>query len=53
MHSELDAMTQDPVYQDYAYMTFNDIRAANADTNDILIAVKAPIGTKIEVPDPN
>jgi transcription factor E2F3 len=45
-------MSKEPVYADYAYMTFDDIKQVNSDSNDTLIAVKAPIGTKIEIPDP-
>lgn len=33
-------------------MTFDDIKMLSYDTNDTLIAVKAPIGSKIEIPDP-
>lgn len=46
-------MAKDPVYAEYAYMTFDDIRAISGDTKDTLIAVKAPIGSKIEIPDPD
>ena len=40
-------------YAAYAYMTFDDIKQICAETNDTLIAVRAPIGTKIEIPDPD
>jgi transcription factor E2F3 len=49
---DLKAMAKDPVYQNFAYMTFDDIREANKDNTDTLIAIKAPIGTRIEIPDP-
>jgi hypothetical protein len=47
-------MSKDPVYADYGYMTFEDIKTAFSDSKDpqTLIAIKAPIGTKIEIPDP-
>ena len=56
-------MSKDPVYSEYAYMTFEDIRYAFSHANDnddhtqpkeenTIIAIKAPIGTKIEIPDP-
>jgi transcription factor E2F3 len=46
-------MAQDPIYSDFAYMTFDDIKMLSYDSNDTLIAVKAPIGSKIEIPDPD
>ena len=33
-------------------MTFDDIKLLSEGLNDTLIAVKAPIGSKIEIPDP-
>ena len=46
-------MAQDPVYAQYAYLTFDDVRKVSAGKEDqTLIAVKAPIGSKIEIPDP-
>ncbi len=52
-------MSKDHKYSEYAYMTFDDIRDAfevddpKDGENNILIAIKAPIGTKIEIPDPS
>jgi hypothetical protein len=50
-------MARDPIYAEFAYMTFDDIRqisnlSGDPDSKDTLIAVKAPIGSKIEIPDP-
>lgn len=48
-------MSKDHKYAEFAYMTFDDISEAFIDSNDdnnTLIAIKAPIGTKIEIPDP-
>ena len=45
-------MARDPIYAEYAYMTFDDIKMLNNESNETLIAVKAPIGSKIEIPDP-
>jgi transcription factor E2F3 len=45
-------MAKDPIYAEYAYMTFDDIKMLSAESNDTLIAVKAPLGSKIEIPDP-
>lgn len=44
-------MAKEPVYADYAYMTFDDIRHLSPDSKDTIIAIKAPIGAKIEIPD--
>jgi len=45
-------MARDPAYGEFAYLTFDDIMQLNAESNDTLIAVKAPLGSKIEMPDP-
>lgn len=45
-------MARDPIYSEFAYMTFDDIKMLSNDSKDTLIAVKAPIGSKIEIPDP-
>ena len=45
-------MARDPIYAEYAYMTFDDIKMLSSESNETLIAVKAPIGSKIEIPDP-
>ena len=45
-------MARDPAYGEFAYLTFDDIMLLNAESNDTLIAVKAPLGSKIEMPDP-
>ena len=45
-------MARDPAYGEFAYLTFDDILQLNSESNDIIIAVKAPLGSKIEMPDP-
>ena len=50
-------MGKDPVYADYAYVTYEDIKKLMVDengnsTNDTLLAIRAPVGTQLEVPDP-
>jgi transcription factor E2F3 len=50
---ELQQMAKDPAYEQLAYLTFNDIATLNSDAKDTLIAVKAPLGSKIEMPDPD
>jgi hypothetical protein len=49
-------MTKDPSYAEYAYVTFDDIKSLSNLTdneNETLIAVRAPPGTQLEVPDPD
>ena len=46
-------MARDPVYAELAYMTFEDIKTVSQGHKETLIAVKAPIGSLIEVPDPD
>lgn len=46
-------MARDPAYEQLAYLTFSDIAQLNGDQKDTLIAVKAPLGSKIEMPDPD
>lgn len=45
-------MSRDPAYESLAYLTFEDISVLNSESRDTLIAVKAPLGSKIEMPDP-
>jgi transcription factor E2F3 len=48
-------MTKDPNYAEYAYVTYDDIKSLNNLTgaeNETLIAIRAPPGTSLEVPDP-
>ncbi|CDW80677.1 transcription factor e2fc [Stylonychia lemnae] len=52
LQNELGQMSRDRAYGEFAYLTFEDISSLNQDSEDILIAVKAPLGTKIEMPDP-
>jgi transcription factor E2F3 len=49
-------MTRDPNYAEHAYATFDDIRSLNNLTeneNETLLAIRAPPGTSLEVPDPD
>jgi transcription factor E2F3 len=53
LQTELNHMARDPAYAEFAYLTFDDIMELNADQKDTLIAVKAPLGSRIEMPDPD
>lgn len=46
-------MARDPAYGEFAYLNFDDIAVLNQESDDTLIAVKAPLGSKIEMPDPD
>lgn len=54
---ELNQMARDPAYGEFAYLTFDDIGELNNQgdsgehNSDTLIAVKAPLGTKVEMLD--
>lgn len=53
LQNELSMMARDRAYVEFAYLTFEDIQQLNKDSQDTLIAVKAPLGSKIEMPDPD
>lgn len=52
LQQELRMMSSDKAYESFAYLTHDDIKQLNKDSKDTLIAVKAPFGSKIEMPDP-
>ena len=50
-HSLRDMLSA-PQHRPLAYLTFDDLRRVPALRGDTLIAIKAPSGTQLEVPDP-
>ena len=42
-------MASEENYERFAFLTFDDIQKVNQNSDDILVAVKAPLGSKIEV----
>lgn len=46
-------IARDPAYSEFAYLNFDDIAVLNQKLNDTIIAIKAPLGSKIEMPDPD
>lgn len=55
LQESLNQMTKDPAYAEYAYVTYDDIKSLNNLTgaeNETLLAIRAPPGTSLEVPDP-
>lgn len=49
----LKHMSEDPLTKSLAYMTHSDIRKIPCFGEDTLLAVKAPFGSTLEVPDPD
>ncbi|XP_072530881.1 transcription factor E2F3 [Salminus brasiliensis] len=50
--SNVQQMTEETHNQKYAYVTYQDIRKIKSLQDQTVIAVKAPLETKLEVPDP-
>lgn len=54
VHTQLQEMAGDDLYEQYAYVTYDDIKKINniAEHKDsTLLAIRAPPGTKLEIPD--
>lgn len=56
IQDSLNQLTKDPNYTEYAYVTYDDIRNLPNLTecaNETLLAIRAPPGTNLEVPNPD
>ena len=56
IQESLKQLTKDPSYTEYAYVTYDDIKNLPNLTdcqNETLLAIRAPPGTNLEVPDPD
>ena len=53
MQQSLRSLAEDGDSSSHAYMTHDDIRGIGAFAQDTVIAIKAPSGTTLEVPDPD
>jgi transcription factor E2F3 len=53
MQTSLRALAEDSANQEHAYVTHEDIRGIASFNGDTVIAIKAPSGTTLEVPDPD
>jgi transcription factor E2F3 len=53
MQSSLRELADDDTNAQYAYVTHEDVRSIPAFAPDTVIAIKAPSGTTLEVPDPD
>ena len=54
INNQLQEMANDELYEKFAYVTYNDIKKLNNITDhkdSTLLAIRAPPGTKLEVPD--
>merc|ERR1711965_1236501 len=53
MQNSLRELADDESNAQYAYVTHEDVRSIPAFAPDTVIAIKAPSGTTLEVPDPD
>ncbi len=47
-----EILQEDPKYKKYGYLTYNDIRLLTEGDDMNIIAIRAPSGTSIDIPDP-
>jgi hypothetical protein len=52
MRNALKLATEDPTDKPYSYVRYSDLRAIPVMAEQTVIAVKAPAGSSLEVPDP-
>jgi transcription factor E2F3 len=50
--TKFEELTEDPNFKQYGYVTFEDIKSLTNGEEINLIAIKAPTGTSLEIPDP-
>lgn len=51
--SQFEKLTEDASFKEYGYVTFEDIKNLTIGDDINLIAIKAPAGTSLEIPDPD
>ncbi len=51
--TSFEKLSEDPDFERYGYVTFDDIKELTVKENINLIAIKAPQGTSVEIPDPD
>jgi hypothetical protein len=54
VNNQLQEMANDELYEQFAYVTYDDIKKINnlsEDKDCTLLAIRAPSGTKLEIPD--
>jgi transcription factor E2F3 len=52
VEDELDQMSKDPLYDKYAYVTYDDIKQMSKDSENTLLAIRAPRGSTLDVVEP-
>lgn len=52
LRGNYETMLEDPKFKEYGYLTYNDIHLLTEGEDINLIAIKAPSGTSIDIPDP-
>lgn len=56
VENQLSEMAKDPLYEQFAYVTYEDIKKLNQTKESYdctLLAIRAPKGTTLEIPDPS
>jgi transcription factor E2F3 len=53
MKTNFEKLTDDSEFKNYGYVTFEDIKSLTYSENMNLIAIKAPPGTSLDIPDPD
>jgi transcription factor E2F3 len=51
--TSFEKLTVDKSFKEFGYVTFDDIKALTVGEDINLIAIKAPAGTSLEIPDPD
>jgi len=51
LKKNLESFTNESKYKEYSYATFEDIRSLTKENDNNLIAIRAPSGTTIDVPE--
>lgn len=49
---EFERTLSEADFKSFGYVTFNDLKLLTNEENINLLAIKAPLGTRLEVPDP-
>ena len=52
LKNSYEPIQKNPSFEEYGYLTYNDIRLVTHGQDMNLIAIRAPTGTSIDIPDP-
>lgn len=53
LKSHFEKFSEENDFKKYGYVTFDDIKSLTEGEDVNLIAIKAPVGTSLEIPDPD